>query len=70
MAYLSGRQSASGQQFGTYSQDDVDGLRALAEDPGIFDLFLTYPLLISFLYGFIFFFSFSQAIIIILVLVN
>lgn len=44
MAYLSGRQSPSGQLFGTYSQDDVDALRALAEEPGIVDLFLTYPL--------------------------
>lgn len=43
MAYLSGRQSSEGQQFGTYSQDDVDALRALAEEPGIVDLFLTYP---------------------------
>ncbi|XP_021715122.1 zinc finger CCCH domain-containing protein 64-like isoform X1 [Chenopodium quinoa] len=41
VAYLSGRQSPSGQQFGTYSQDDVDALRALAEEPGIVDLFLT-----------------------------
>lgn len=41
VAYLSGRQSSSGQQFGTYSQDDVDALRALAEEPGIIDLFLT-----------------------------
>ncbi|KAF5935217.1 hypothetical protein HYC85_026346 [Camellia sinensis] len=35
--------SVSGQQFGTYSQDDVDALRALAEEPGVVDLFLTYP---------------------------
>ncbi|XP_021859400.1 zinc finger CCCH domain-containing protein 64 isoform X1 [Spinacia oleracea] len=41
VAYLSGRQSPSGQLFGTYSQDDVDALRALAEEPGIVDLFLT-----------------------------
>lgn len=41
VAYLSGRQSPSGQQFGIYSQDDVDSLRALAEEPGIVDLFLT-----------------------------
>jgi len=46
VAYLSGRQSPSGQQFGTYSQDDVDSLRALAEEPGIVDLFLTYPCLV------------------------
>lgn len=43
MAYLSGRQSTSGQLYGTYSQDDVDALRALAEEPGIIDIFLTYP---------------------------
>lgn len=41
VAYLSGRQSASAQQFGTYSQDDVDSLRALAEEPGLVDIFLT-----------------------------
>lgn len=44
VAYLSGRQLSDGQQFGKYSQDDVDVLRALAEEPGIIDLFLTYPL--------------------------
>ncbi|XP_057969244.1 zinc finger CCCH domain-containing protein 64 isoform X2 [Malania oleifera] len=33
--------SSDGQQFGTYSQDDVDALRALAEESGIVDLFLT-----------------------------
>ncbi|KAM7515640.1 hypothetical protein LguiA_005223 [Lonicera macranthoides] len=41
VAYLSGRQSTSGQLYGTYSQDDVDALRALAEEPGIIDIFLT-----------------------------
>ncbi|KAK4602637.1 hypothetical protein RGQ29_011595 [Quercus rubra] len=41
VAYLSGRHFSDGQQFGTYTQDDVDALRAIAEDPGIFDLFLT-----------------------------
>ncbi|KAJ7955895.1 zinc finger CCCH domain-containing protein 64 [Quillaja saponaria] len=41
VAYLSGRKSTDGQQFGTYSQDDVDALRAIAEEPGIVDLFLT-----------------------------
>ncbi|XP_060209919.1 zinc finger CCCH domain-containing protein 64 isoform X2 [Lycium barbarum] len=41
VAYLSGRRSPSGTQFGTYSQDDVDALRALAEDPGTVDIFLT-----------------------------
>ncbi|KAF8393539.1 hypothetical protein HHK36_021783 [Tetracentron sinense] len=45
VAYLSGRHSLESQQFGTYNQDDVDVLRALAEEPGIVDLFLTYPLL-------------------------
>lgn len=43
MAYLSGRHSSDGQQFGVYSQDDVDALRAIAEEPGIVDIFLTYP---------------------------
>lgn len=43
MAYLSGRQSANSQQFGTYSQDDIDSLRALAEEREIVDIFLTYP---------------------------
>ncbi|KAL4397560.1 hypothetical protein AHAS_Ahas01G0204100 [Arachis hypogaea] len=38
VAYLSGRKSPEGQQFGTYSQDDVDALRAIAEEPGIVDL--------------------------------
>ncbi|XP_021896794.1 LOW QUALITY PROTEIN: zinc finger CCCH domain-containing protein 64 [Carica papaya] len=41
VAYLSGRQSSDGGQFGMYSQNDVDALRALAEEPGIVDLFLT-----------------------------
>ncbi|KAJ4708650.1 zinc finger CCCH domain-containing protein 64 [Melia azedarach] len=41
VAYLSGRRSSDGQQFGTYSQDDVDALRALAEEPGVVDFFLT-----------------------------
>ncbi|KAK9275164.1 hypothetical protein L1049_022423 [Liquidambar formosana] len=41
VGYLSGRNSSVGQQFGTYSQDDIDALRALAEEPGIVDLFLT-----------------------------
>lgn len=45
MAYLSGRQSPDAQQYGVYSQDDVDALRAIAEEPGIVDLFLTYPLI-------------------------
>ncbi|XP_022147642.1 zinc finger CCCH domain-containing protein 64 isoform X2 [Momordica charantia] len=41
VAYLSGRRSSDGLQFGTYTQDDVDALRAIAEEPGIIDLFLT-----------------------------
>lgn len=43
VAYLSGLQCSDSQQFGTYSQDDADVLRAVAEEPGIIDLFLTYP---------------------------
>lgn len=43
VVYLSGLQSSVSQQFGTYSEDDVAALRAIAEDPGIVDLFLTYP---------------------------
>ncbi|XP_023516975.1 zinc finger CCCH domain-containing protein 64 isoform X1 [Cucurbita pepo subsp. pepo] len=41
LAYLSGRRSSDGLQFGTYTQDDVDVLRAIAEEPGVIDLFLT-----------------------------
>uniref|UniRef100_A0A0E0ERF8 C3H1-type domain-containing protein n=1 Tax=Oryza meridionalis TaxID=40149 RepID=A0A0E0ERF8_9ORYZ len=41
VVYLSGRKGPGGP--GCYSQDDVDALRALAEEPGIVDLFLTYP---------------------------
>ena len=41
MVYLSGKKGPGGP--GCYSQDDVDALRALAEEPGIVDLFLTYP---------------------------
>ncbi|GFY98454.1 CwfJ-like family protein [Actinidia rufa] len=37
VSYLSGRHSTSSQQFGTYSQDDIDALRAFAEEPGIVD---------------------------------
>ncbi|KAI3941941.1 hypothetical protein MKW98_009151 [Papaver atlanticum] len=44
VVYLSGRHSSSGQLFGTYSPDDVDALRAWAEEPGVVDLFLRYPL--------------------------
>ncbi|KAK7318052.1 hypothetical protein RJT34_02749 [Clitoria ternatea] len=38
VVYLSGRSSSSVQQFGTYSQDDVDALQAIAEEPEIVDL--------------------------------
>ncbi|XP_068329620.1 zinc finger CCCH domain-containing protein 64-like [Pyrus communis] len=41
VAYLSSQQYSDSQQFGTYNQDDVDVLRAIAEEPGIIDLFLT-----------------------------
>ncbi|CAH9110449.1 unnamed protein product [Cuscuta epithymum] len=41
VAYLSGRKSESGSQVGTYSQDDVEAIRALAEEPGVMDIFLT-----------------------------
>ncbi|XXG46025.1 hypothetical protein AAC387_Pa02g0966 [Persea americana] len=41
IAYLSGRQSSGGQSMGTYSEDDVDALRALVEEAGKIDLFLT-----------------------------
>ncbi|XP_034700473.1 zinc finger CCCH domain-containing protein 64 isoform X1 [Vitis riparia] len=41
VVYISGRRSLDGQQFGKYSQDDVDALRALADESGIVDLFLT-----------------------------
>ncbi|KAJ1289440.1 hypothetical protein BS78_02G164100 [Paspalum vaginatum] len=39
VVYLSGKKGLGGP--GCYSQDDVDALRALAEEPGIVDLFLT-----------------------------
>ncbi|KAK7301259.1 hypothetical protein RJT34_12120 [Clitoria ternatea] len=38
VVYLSGRRSSSVQQFGTYSQYDVDALRPIAEEPEIVDL--------------------------------
>uniref|UniRef100_A0A1S4DYF2 C3H1-type domain-containing protein n=2 Tax=Cucumis melo TaxID=3656 RepID=A0A1S4DYF2_CUCME len=41
VAYLSGRRSLDGLPFGTYTQDDVDVLRAIAEEPGVIDLFLS-----------------------------
>ncbi|KAL6496525.1 hypothetical protein OROGR_029783 [Orobanche gracilis] len=46
VTYLSGRRSTSRQQFGIYSQDDVDSLRALSEEPGIVDIFLSPFLLV------------------------
>ncbi|PQQ16978.1 zinc finger CCCH domain-containing protein 64 [Prunus yedoensis var. nudiflora] len=41
VAYLSGLQCSGSQQFGMYSQDDVDVLRAVAEEPGIIDFGIT-----------------------------
>ncbi|CAN6457093.1 unnamed protein product [Victoria cruziana] len=41
IAYLSGRCSSTGQPTGVYGEDDIDALRALAEEPGVTDLFLT-----------------------------
>ncbi|CAN6906624.1 unnamed protein product [Brassica oleracea] len=40
VAYLSGRKSSNGQ-FGKYNQDDVDALRALADDSGVVDFLFT-----------------------------
>ncbi|KAL8136514.1 hypothetical protein V2J09_002515 [Rumex salicifolius] len=40
VAYLSGRQSSSSQPYGKYSQDDVDALRAIAEESEKVDVFL------------------------------
>ncbi|GAB2293004.1 hypothetical protein Dimus_027227 [Dionaea muscipula] len=40
VVYLSGKKSTS-RQYGVYSQDDVDALHAIAEEPGVIDLFLT-----------------------------
>ncbi|XVE97983.1 hypothetical protein REPUB_Repub03eG0066000 [Reevesia pubescens] len=41
VAYLSRRQLSNGQLFGTYSQDDIDTLRAFVEEPGIVDFGVT-----------------------------
>ncbi|WOL03010.1 zinc finger CCCH domain-containing protein 59 isoform X3 [Canna indica] len=41
VAYLSGRRSTEADGSGGYNEDDVGALRALAEEPGIVDLFLT-----------------------------
>lgn len=54
MVYLSGRHSSDGQQFGKYSQDDVDALRAIAEEPGVVDLFLTYPCVVMDIFYYLF----------------
>ncbi|CAN7080377.1 unnamed protein product, partial [Brassica oleracea var. botrytis] len=40
VSYLSGTESSDGQ-FGKYSQDDVDALRALADDSGVVDFLFT-----------------------------
>ncbi|CAM6003132.1 unnamed protein product [Sphagnum balticum] len=54
VAYLSGKHSAELYQnakaaaaAGAHHEDDVDTLRAFADDPNITDLFLSYPLLFS-----------------------
>ncbi|XP_068652264.1 zinc finger CCCH domain-containing protein 64 isoform X2 [Aristolochia californica] len=39
--YLSGKHSSDSQIIGTYSEDDVDALRALADEHGVIDIFLT-----------------------------
>ncbi|XP_020579449.1 zinc finger CCCH domain-containing protein 59 [Phalaenopsis equestris] len=39
--YLSGRQIPDDEGNGRYSRDDVDALRALAEEPGVVDIFMT-----------------------------
>lgn len=44
VVYLSGKSSPDTEGNGRYSRDDVDALRALAEEPGIVDIFMTYPL--------------------------
>ncbi|KAI0508015.1 hypothetical protein KFK09_014147 [Dendrobium nobile] len=41
--YLSGRQIPDAEGNGRYSRDDADALRALAEEPGVVDIFMTYP---------------------------
>jgi len=43
VVYLAGRSPSSGLAAGVYSEDDIDAVRAFAEEPGIVDLFLTYP---------------------------
>eukprot|EP00252_Welwitschia_mirabilis_P025628 TRINITY_DN8096_c0_g1_i1.p1 TRINITY_DN8096_c0_g1~~TRINITY_DN8096_c0_g1_i1.p1 ORF type:complete len:576 (-),score=113.47 TRINITY_DN8096_c0_g1_i1:191-1918(-) len=41
IVYLAGRSQFNRPSLGTYSEDNVDALRACAEAPGIVDLFLT-----------------------------
>ncbi|GLJ46531.1 hypothetical protein SUGI_0980670 [Cryptomeria japonica] len=43
VAYLAGRSSSNGSMVGVYCEDDIDALRAFAEESGVVDLFLTYP---------------------------
>ena len=43
IVYLSGRKSPDAGGNGGYSDDDVDALRALTEERGIVDIFMTYP---------------------------
>lgn len=43
IVYLSGRKSAYAGGHGKYSEDDIDALRALAEESGLVDIFMTYP---------------------------
>lgn len=51
IAYLAGKyvpsvyaDAAGAQCNGTYHEDDVDALRAFADEPKVVDLFLSYPL--------------------------
>ncbi|KAH7686484.1 CCCH zinc finger domain-containing protein [Dioscorea alata] len=41
VVYLSGKSLPDAEGNGRYSRDDVDALRALAEEPGIVDIFMT-----------------------------
>jgi hypothetical protein len=40
IVYLAGRSPSGGLAAGVYSEDDIDAVRAFAEEPGIVDLFL------------------------------
>jgi hypothetical protein len=40
IVYLVGRSPSGGLAAGVYSEDDIDAVRAFAEEPGIVDLFL------------------------------